>query len=329
MDAYDVYGIGNALVDTEYKVTDEFLDLAKLSKGVMTLIGEEERRRLIQLLEQEHQVIKLSGGGSAANTVVAVAQLGGTAFYSCKVADDEIGEFFLKDLANLGIHTNLEESLEAGVSGQCISMVTPDAERTMITHLGISEEFSSAEIQPDALRSSKILYVEGYLVSSRLGLDAALEAQSIARSSGVKVALTLSDPAMVENFKNAFDTIISRGVDILFCNAEEACFWASTKTKEDAVSVIREACPNFAITCGADGAIISDSHEVFTVPGFPAPPVDTTGAGDNFAGTFLVKLCQGQNHREAALFANRSASTLVSNFGARLTMEMVEDLLSN
>ena len=223
MDAYDVYGIGNALVDTEYKVTDEFLDLAKLSKGVMTLIGEEERRKLIQLLEQEHQIIKLSGGGSAANTVVAVAQLGGTAFYSCKVADDEIGEFFLKDLADLGIHTNLEESLEAGVSGQCISMVTPDAERTMITHLGISEEFSSAEIQPDALRSSKILYVEGYLVSSRLGLDAALEAQSIARSSGVKVALTLSDPAMVENFKNAFDTIICRGVDILFCNAEEAC----------------------------------------------------------------------------------------------------------
>ena len=331
MEKYDVYGIGNALVDTEYEVTDEFLNLAKLPKGLMTLIGEDDRRRLIQLLEHEHehQIIKLSGGGSAANTVVAVTQLGGTAFYSCKVADDDIGEFFLKDLTDLGIHTNLGESRETGVSGQCISMVTPDAERTMTTHLGITEKFSSAELQPDALRNSKILYIEGYLVSSPSGLDAALEAQNIARASGVKVALTLSDPAMVENFKNAFDTIISRGVDILFCNAEEASLWTSTTTREDAVSVIGEACPNFAMTCGADGAIISDGHEVFTVPGFPTSPVDTTGAGDNFAGTFLVNLCQGKNHRDAALFANRSASTLVSNFGARLTMDMVNDLVSS
>jgi sugar/nucleoside kinase (ribokinase family) len=331
MDRYDVYGIGNALVDTEYEVTDEFLNLAKLPKGVMTLIGAEDRQRLIHLLEQEHehQAVKLSGGGSAANTVVAVSQLGGRAFYSCKVANDDTGDLFVRDLKDLGIDTNLSDSREPGVTGECISMVTPDAERTMTTHLGITEHFSIAELQTEVLQSSKILYIEGYLVSSPTGLDAALEAQAIASAAGVKVALTLSDPAMVENFKNAFDTIISRGVDILFCNTDEASLWTSTTTREASVAVIGEACPNFAMTCGSDGAIISDGSEVFHVPGFPTTPVDTTGAGDNFAGAFLAKLCQGLNHQEAATFANQSASMLVANFGARLTMDMVTNLLAN
>lgn len=328
MDKYDVYGIGNALVDTEYEVTNDFLDLAKLPKGVMTLIDAEDRVRLVQLLEREHehQMVKLSGGGSAANTIVAVSQLGCRAFYSCKVANDQTGDFFVKDLEDLGISTNLTTKREPGVTGECISMVTPDAERTMTTHLGITQQFSTQELKPDALRNSSILYIEGYLVSSPSAFEAALEAQSIARAAGVKVALTLSDPAMVENFKSAFDTIISRGIDILFCNTEEANLWTSTSTPEDAVTVIREACPFFAMTCGKDGAMVSDGQEVIHVPGVPTAAVDTTGAGDNFAGAFLAKMCSGSDLRTATAFANQSAALLVASFGARLTTDMVNSL---
>lgn len=328
MNKYDVYGIGNALVDTEYEVTNEFLDLAKLPKGVMTLIDAEDRVRLVQLLEREHehQMVKLSGGGSAANTIVSLSQLGCSAFYSCKVANDQTGDFFVKDLEDLGISTNLSAHRESGVTGECISMVTPDAERTMTTHLGITQQFSTQELNPDALRNSSILYIEGYLVSSPSAFEAALEAQDIARAAGVKVALTLSDPAMVENFKSAFDTIISRGIDILFCNTEEANLWTSTSTPEDAVTVIREACPFFAMTCGNDGAMVSDGREVLHVPGVPTTAVDTTGAGDNFAGAFLAKMCSGSDLRTATAYANRSASLLVANFGARLTTDMVNSL---
>ena len=240
MGNYDVYGIGNALVDTEYEVTDEFLELAKLPKGVMTLIEEEDRRRLIALLEREHEhlAVKLAGGGSAANTIVAISQLGGSTFYSCKVANDTTGDFFMKDLLDLGVHTNLGDDREPGVTGECISMVTPDAERTMTTHLGITQKLSTGELDPDALRNSGTLYIEGYLVSSPTGFEAALEAQSIARQAGVSVALTLSDPSMVESFKTSFDELITQGVDILFCNIDEASLWTGGTSREESIRLI-------------------------------------------------------------------------------------------
>ena len=328
MREYDLYGIGNALVDTEYEVTDDFLDLAKLPKGLMTLIDNQDRTRLVKLLEQEHehQVVKLSGGGSAANTVVAATQLGCKTFYSCKVANDDIGDFFVKDLEDLGIQTNLKAEREPGVTGECISMVTPDAERTMTTHLGITQEFSIRELDPIALQNSSILYIEGYLVSSPCGFEAALEAQSIARAASVDVSLTLSDPAMVENFKGAFDTLIETGVDMLFCNSDEANLWTGETSRDRSMAVIREACPKFAITCGKDGAMVCDGNAVYHVPGVPTHPVDTTGAGDNFAGAFLARICQGLSYSEAAAYANKSASLLVANFGARLTPDRITEL---
>jgi sugar/nucleoside kinase (ribokinase family) len=330
MNNYDVYGIGNALVDTEYEVTDEFLELAKLPKGVMTLIEEDDRQRLIQLLEDEHehQAVKLAGGGSAANTIVAVSQLGGAGFYSCKVANDQTGDFFVKDLEEAGVHTNLSATREKGVTGECISMVTPDAERTMTTHLGITQTLSSNELNPEALRQSRILYIEGYLVSSMTGFDAALEAQRIAREAGVDVALTLSDPAMVENFKSSFDTLIGNGVDILFCNEEEAGLWTGSGSRDESLKLIKDACPRFAMTCGKEGTMVCDGKQTYNVGGVSTVPVDTTGAGDNFAGAFMYQICRGQSYDTAAAFANRSASLLVSSFGARHTMETVQQLVS-
>ena len=325
MTSYDVYGIGNALVDTEYEVDEAFLQDAKLPKGMMTLIDATDRTRLIQLLEEEHEreVIKQAGGGSAANTMVALAQFGGRAFYSCKVASDDTGDFFMADLREAGVHTNLDDGREPGITGKCISMITPDAERTMTTHLGITEQLSARELNVDALAQSRYLYIEGYLVTSPTAFDAAKQAQDIARKNGGLVSVTLSDPAMVENFSGAFDELASRGLDLIFCNEDEARLWTGASSREEAMSRLRERVRCVAMTCGKEGALVYDGSTASMVAGVPTKAVDTTGAGDMFAGAFLYAINTGATFADAAALANRAASLLVSSFGARLATEVV------
>ena len=329
MKQYDVYGIGNALVDTEYEVDDAFLDHAKLRKGIMTLIEEDERKELIRLLEDEHEhlAVKRAGGGSAANTMVIVSQLGSHAFYSCKVVADSAGDFFVKDLSRSGVDTNLSDDREQGATGQCISMVTPDAERTMTTSLGITNFLSCDELSPDALKSSSYLYIEGYLVSSTTGFQAALEAQEIASEAGNLISLTLSDPAIVENFKASYDQLLRRGVDLLFCNHDEARLLTGANSVEDCVLALKKICKTFVITCGKAGSVAFDGQNLTTGTGVTTKAVDTTGAGDIFAGTFLHCLCLGLGFSEANELANKFASKLVSRFGARLTQEEVDILI--
>ena len=321
MKSYDVYGIGNALVDTEYEVDDAFLLGTQFPKGIMTIIQEDDRQQLINRLENEHEhvVIKRAGGGSAANTMVVVSQLGGSAFYSCKVAADSVGDFFMQDLQAIGVDTNLGEVREQGATGQCISMVTPDAERTMTTCLGITQTLSTNEINPRALAASTLLYIEGYLVSSPSGFQAALAAQDIAIKNNVQVALTLSDPLMVKNFKSQYEQFFDKGVDLLFCNLEEARLVTGSDELTACIRQLREICHRFAITLGKDGATVFDGNLVSRVPGIPTTAVDTTGAGDIFAGAFMHTICRGKPWQEAATLANRAASALVSRFGARLT----------
>ena len=329
MKQYDVYGIGNALVDTEYQADDAFLDHAKLNKGIMTLIEEDERKKLIRLLEHDHKhlAVKQAGGGSAANTMAIVSQLGSAAFYSCKVAADSAGDFFVKDLGNAGVDTNLGDDREQGATGQCISIVTPDAERTMTTCLGITNFLSPDELNPDALKNSSYLYIEGYLVSSPTGFQAALEAQKIARASDVQISLTLSDPAMIENFRKNYDQLLGHGIDLLFCNHDEARLLTGAESVEDCVAALKKICKAFVITRGKAGSVAFDGQALTTATGVPAKAVDTTGAGDIFAGTFLHCLCRGLGFSEANVLANKFASKLVSCFGARLTQEEVDNLV--
>ena len=328
MKNYDVYGIGNALVDTEYEVNDSFFTKAQLGKGLMTLVEAEERQRIIKLLEDDHdhQVISQSGGGSAANTMVAISQLGGSSFYSCKVADDTIGDFFMSDLKAAGLDTNLENGRGPGISGQCISMVTPDAERTMATNLGISHTLSKNELDEDALRRSRYLYIEGYLVTSPTALEAALRAQQVAHEAGAIVSITLSDPAITEHFKPAFDQYAENGIDLVFCNEDEAMIWTGTKNPEDAFKQLQSRCKQVAMTCGKNGAMVFDGESETIVAGVATTAVDTTGAGDIFAGAFLYAISQGQSFQQAAELANRCASQLVSAFGARLDLETITQL---
>ncbi len=329
MKKYDIYGIGNALVDTEYEVDDAFISKAGVGKGLMTLIDSDERKRLLNLLEveHEHRAIKQAGGGSAANTMVAAAQLGANSFYSCKVASDETGDFFMSDLKIAGVDTNLDAGREEGITGKCISMVTPDAERTMTTNLGISETLSPNELNREALRNSTYLYIEGYLVTSPTAFEAVKETINIAKEAGVQVSLTLSDPAMVENFKASFDALAELGIDLIFCNEDEARLWTAASNRGEAMARLKTVCGKVVMTCGKEGALVFDGSEETMSVGIPTKAVDTTGAGDIFAGTFLFGLTHGMSFPACADLANRAASLLVSSFGARADQAALRGLL--
>ena len=329
MKKYDIYGIGNALVDTEYEVDDAFISKAGVGKGLMTLIDSDERKRLLNLLEveHEHRAIKQAGGGSAANTMVAAAQLGANSFYSCKVASDETGDFFMSDLKIAGVDTNLDAGREEGITGKCISMVTPDEERTMTTNLGISETLSPNELNREALRNSTYLYIEGYLVTSPTAFEAVKETIDIAKEAGVQVSLTLSDPAMVENFKASFDALAELGIDLIFCNEDEARLWTAASNRGEAMARLKTVCGKVVMTCGKEGALVFDGSEETMSVGIPTKAVDTTGAGDIFAGTFLFGLTHGMSFPASADLANGAASLLVSSFGARADQAALRGLL--
>jgi len=326
---YDIYGIGNALVDTEYEVDDAFIEKSGVDKGLMTLIDSDERIRIINLLEVEHEhlAIKQAGGGSAANTIVAAAQLGASTFYSCKVASDETGDFFMADLKMAGVDTNLDSGRQEGITGKCISMVTPDAERTMTTHLGITETLSNNELNREALRNSAYLYIEGYLVTSPTAFAAVKETIAIAKEAGVEISLTLSDPAMVENFKAAFDELAELGIDLIFCNEDEARLWTAASDRKEAMARLRTVCSKIVMTCGKEGALVFDGTAETMSSGTPTKAIDTTGAGDIFAGSFLYGITHGMSFPDSADLANRAASLLVASFGARVDQDTLRKLL--
>lgn len=325
MKKYHVYGLGNALVDYEFEVETDFLTQMKIDKGLMLLVDE---ARQAEIVEKLHGIgHKRSCGGSAANTMIALSQLGGKGFYSCKVANDETGQFYFKDLVKEGLSTNLKEgALESGTSGKCLILITPDADRTMNTYLGISQGFSKDQLDEHAIKESEYLYIEGYLVTSPTGKEAAITARDIARKNGTKVSLTLSDPGVVEYFKSGFEEIIEGGVDLLFCNEAEAMSFSGANNFEGAVAKLREITNALAITRGSQGAYIWDGEKEIQILAPEVKAIDTNGAGDLFAGSFLFALTNGNSYGAAGKLACACASKLVTQFGARLGKDQIQEV---
>ena len=326
--SYHVYGIGNALVDIEFEVTDQFLVANDIEKGLMTLIDQDQQASLLTNLKTEFGIKKRAGGGSAANTIVAISQFGGKTFYACKVADDESGDFYMKDLEIAGVDTKLDQIKGEGVTGKCIVMVTEDAERTMNTYLGITSDFSVLDLHIEELKNSEYLYIEGYLVTSDVSRNAAIKAREIAKNNGVKIAFTFSDPAMVTYFKEGVSEIIGDGVDVLFCNEEEAQTYTGTDNLRDAIFELSKIAKKIIITLGSKGAKIITGDTQVDIEANAIKPVDTNGAGDMFAGAFMYGLTQGMTDQDAGMLANDSAASIVTTFGARLERNIQENILS-
>jgi sugar/nucleoside kinase (ribokinase family) len=317
MSKYNIYGIGAALVDTEVEVSDAFLAAANIDKGVMTLVDEARQTELLAALASENAHILRKCGGSVCNSVVAASNLGAKTFFSGKVADDSDGQLYINDLQEAGVAFH-SAGQESGITGKCLVMVTDDAERTMNTFLGASEALSAREVDQAALVDSEWFYVEGYLVTDEARTLATKVAVETAKASNVKVAISLSDPFVVEVFGDALREVIGGGVDLIFCNKDEAMAFTGTGSLEAAADSLKQYTKTFAITDGANGAITFDGNTLNQSKGVEAKAIDTNGAGDMFAGTFLYAITSGKRYAWAADLANDCAARVVAQFGPRL-----------
>ena len=314
----DVYGVGNALVDVQVRVDEEFIARHGLKKGHMELV---DARRQAQVLEAlaGHPVNRCSGG-SAANTVVGVAELGGRAAYCGKVGNDALGRFYRDDLDAIGVRFDGASSSEA--TGTALVLITPDAQRTMLTSLGASALLDSPDVQPSSLDGCAYLYVEGYLLPGEGTRRAALAAIEAAKSRGMRIALTVSDPFVVAQSAQLLWELIDGPIDLLFCNEIEAAALVGTDDMVECARALHRRATNIALTLGAKGSVLMHEGTLHPVEGVKVDPVDTTGAGDMYAAGILYGLTHGLSWPEAGRLASHAAARVVSTLGARLPAKL-------
>lgn len=332
MNHYHIYGIGAALVDTEIEVTNEDLKNLGIDKGLMTLVDEARQQELINYLSGHLTASKRASGGSGANSIIGASYFGAKTFYSCKVSDDDNGNFYLKDMANAGVACNkndqrISSSTNTGVTGKCLVLITPDAERTMLTHLGISATLSENELDLVAAKQSEFIYLEGYLVTSPTAKAAAIKLRETAEANKVKTAISLSDPGMVEFFGAGLKEMIGKKVDLLFCNEHEAQGFVGAKSPQEAAEGLKQYARSFAITLGSKGALVYDGSKFHNIAPHPVKAIDTNGAGDMFAGAFLYAITHGHDYVRAGALASRASAAVVSDYGPRLRPEQHRTIL--
>jgi len=311
---YDVYGVGNAIMDLQLSCEDDFLAAHGIDKGVMTL-SEENRQCEILTALADHTVNTCSGG-SACNTIVGVADFGGKAAYACKVGDDDFGEQYVRELRDLGV--TVEVPSGQGQTGTCVVLVTGDAQRSMLTHLGVSGSLTKDDVDAGEIAKAKYIYVEGYLFTGDGTKAAALKAIELAKAQGVKVALTVSDPFLIDLYRDEFRALIEGPVDLLFCNKEEARALTGLSDPIDCAREIHRHAENVALTLGANGSIIMHEDEVIPIEGMETKAVDTTGAGDMYAAGVLYGITNGYSWKQAGHLGSHAAARIVSQLGARL-----------
>ena len=317
MKKYTIYGMGAALVDTEIQVQDAELTTMGVDKGLMTLVDEARQAELLGLLQGDLVKASHASGGSAGNSMIAAAPFGVPTYMTCKVADDADGAIYVRDLEQAGVAHNMAQRPQ-GTTGKCLVLISPDAERSMNTFLGISETLSVHELDPAALADSEYLYIEGYLVTSDTGRAAAIRARELAEAAGVKTVLSFSDPGMVEFFREGLQAMIGTQVDLVFCNRDEALCWGDTDDLNTAMERLKPIARRFVVTCGAAGALAWDGVTLHEIPPHRVQAVDSNGAGDMFAGAFLYAIGRGEDYTTAGRFASLAAGRVVANYGPRL-----------
>lgn len=325
---YQLVAIGNALVDTEFKLCDEILTQTGLTKSNMTLADTDEQTALFDMLNTHGLTpTKQAGGGSAGNTVACFSALGGTSFYCCRVGHDKRGAFYLSDMQNMGVAIDAGRAEVVGATGTCVVLVTDDGERTMQTNLGVSGEIDQSNVDFDVLSKAKYLYLEGYLAMTPSVQDAITQLCQVAKTQGVKIVVSFADPAVIRFAKDGILswltgltglTGLTDGVDVIFCNMDEAKLFAGTDDNTQAVHALLAHATLVVITDGANPTTVADKDGICMYDVAPANVIDTNGAGDNFAGAFLYALAQGADYGACVALAGAVASHVVSQFGARL-----------
>ena len=310
----DVVGIGNALVDVLSNESDEFIVAQGLAPGAMTLI---DTARAEQLYSAMGPAVEISGG-SAANTLVGVASLGGSAAVVGRVADDQLGAVFGHDIRAAGVEFVARPATAGDPSGRCLIVVTPDAQRTMNTFLGASAQLGPADVDLELVARGQILYLEGYLWDEPDAKAAYRLAARTAHDAGNRVAFTLSDAFCVERHRAEFLELVESEVDVLFANEAEITSLYEVDRFDDALQNVQHHCEIAALTRSEKGAVVVTRDEVHVVDAHPVAHVaDTTGAGDQFAAGFLFGLTHGYHLGTAARLGALAAAEVIGHMGAR------------
>jgi sugar/nucleoside kinase (ribokinase family) len=310
----DVVGVGNAIVDVLTQADDAQLEQLGLAKGAMTLIDSDRAEELYGKMGAGIEV----SGGSAANTLAGIASLGGTCAYIGKVRDDQLGEVFNHDIRAAGVDYRSRAVTSGPQTARCLIFVTPDAQRTMQTFLGVSVDLGPDDIDPEAIGQAAITYLEGYLFDKEDAKEAFVKAAEIAHAAGRKVALSLSDPFCVDRHRAAFLHLVEGHIDILFANEAEITSLYEVEDFDAAVAKVRGHCEIAALTRGADGSVIVTADEFIEIAAEPVDKVvDTTGAGDLFAAGVLFGITHGYELAVCGKIGSIASAEIISHYGAR------------
>lgn len=315
-DALDVVTIGNALVDVLTSANDEDLAALGLVKGTMALVDRERSEQIYASMGPTTE----ASGGSAANTAAGIAALGGRAGFLGRVADDELGRAFTHDIRSIGVafEPRPAPAGDASVTGHCLVLVTPDAERTMATHLGVASDFGAVDLHDGHLSAAQVVYLEGYLWEQESAKSAMREAIALAHASDAAVALSLSDPFCVEHHRDEFLELLKGDLEMVFANEDEIVLLFGADDFDGAVRAVEETGVLAALTRGAAGSVVVAASGPVEVPAAPVDRVvDTTGAGDLFAAGFLYGITNGLDPSECARLGGLCAGEVISHVGAR------------
>ncbi len=312
--AFDVFAMDNALYDLQAEVSDALLEVTGLEKGTMRLVSHEEQSAIVPRVYTH--LVNTEAGGSGANTASGVALLGGTASFTSRVGDDEHGELYRQSLESRGVRPLL--GVSQGATGVCLVLVTPDAQRTMGTYLGVSYELNPDDVDLGLLRQSKYLYVTGYLWDTDTQKATVLHAMQAANAGGVKVALSLSDPFCVDRHREDFNRLLHDHVDVIIGNRREASSMTGLDDPEAAARELARHADLAVVTLDADGSLLVSGDSVVRVDPYTVIPVDTTGAGDMYAAGILYGLTQGYSLEVTGAIAGYAAAQVVARLGPRL-----------
>ncbi|OGU60440.1 MAG: hypothetical protein A2X64_05995 [Ignavibacteria bacterium GWF2_33_9] len=313
-------GIGNGLVDLQFKITDEQVLNYGMNKGEMRLIDLTERKKLNQYFSSVESI--QCSGGSAANSIIAFSQLGGKSAYSTVLGNDNLGKFYANEFKDLGIILNAEFK-DNYPTGTCFVFITPDSERTMLTSLEATAFFGKDNIDEKIIARSEWIYIEGYKLTQEASTEAIFKAIELAKKHHTKIAFTVSDVFIIDTFRANVNKIMEE-CDLVFCNENEAKSLSNTDNFNDASESLSKSLKNVVITKGAEGATIYWDGKRYDFNSLPTTPIDTTGAGDMYAGAFFYGILVRQDIEFAGKLASICASKIVSQFGARMNEDLKE-----
>lgn len=323
---YNVIGVGNAIVDVIAAASESQILKLKLEKGVMTLIDADRGEEIYAAMSATTE----TSGGSAANTLAGIASLGGRGAYIGKIKDDPLGRVFRDDLIKMGVDYKTQFGKVGPPTARCLILVTPDAERTMQTCLGISVDLGPDDIDEEAVAAAEITYLEGYLFDPPEAQKAFLKAAEVAHAANRRVALSLSDAFCVKRHRKDFLHLLSGYVDVLFANEAEVTALFDVDSFEEAVRLMSGHCEIAALTRGSEGCVIVEAGSKYEISAKAVKNVvDTTGAGDLFAAGFLYGLTRGDALTKCGILGGIVAAEVISHYGARPETSLASLLVEN